>query len=82
MANSVARPSLLAFAVSLGVLGVSPSFAAEMHHSGMDHSAMGHGAMQMEKEKKHQQTFFHIAYILHILFSIDKKTWYIFVSFL
>ncbi len=48
MANSVARPSLLAFAVSLGVLGVSPSFAAEMDHSGMDHSAMGHGAMQMD----------------------------------
>ncbi|WP_150570296.1 copper resistance protein B [Pseudomonas fluorescens] len=48
MANSVARPSLLALAVSLGVLGVSPSFAAEMDHSGMDHSAMDHGAMQMD----------------------------------
>jgi len=48
MANSVARPSLLALAVSLGVLGVSPSFAAEMDHSGMDHSEMDHGAMQMD----------------------------------
>lgn len=48
MANSVTPPSLLALAVSIGVLGVSPSFAAEMDHSGMDHSAMGHGAMQMD----------------------------------
>ncbi|MDH1576149.1 copper resistance protein B [Pseudomonas sp. GD03746] len=42
MANSVVRPSLLALSVFLGVLGVSPSIAAEMDHSGMDHSAMGH----------------------------------------
>ncbi|MFB4394287.1 MULTISPECIES: copper resistance protein B [unclassified Pseudomonas] len=43
MASSVARPSLLVLAVSLGALGVAPSFAGEMDHSGMDHSAMGHG---------------------------------------
>lgn len=48
MANSVPRPSLLVLAASLGVLGVSPSFAAEMDHSGIDHSAMEHGAMQMD----------------------------------
>ena len=41
MANSPARPSLLALAVSLGMLGAAPSFAA----GEMDHSAMGHGSM-------------------------------------
>lgn len=49
MANSFGRPSLLALTVSIGVLGVTPSFAAEvMDHSGMDHSNMGHGSMQMD----------------------------------
>lgn len=49
MANSFGRPSLLALTVSIGMLGVTPSFAAEeMDHSGMDHSKMGHGSMQMD----------------------------------
>lgn len=43
MVNSLARPSLLALTVSLGVLGPVPSFAQEM-----DHSAMGHGSMKMD----------------------------------
>ncbi|MEX5684845.1 copper resistance protein B [Pseudomonas silesiensis] len=54
MANSFARPSLLALTVSLGMLGVTPSFAAEeMDHSGMDHSAMGHGSMHMDTAPSH-----------------------------
>ena len=49
MANSFGRPSLLALTVSIGMLGVTPSFAAEeLDHSGMDHSKMGHGSMQMD----------------------------------
>ena len=44
MTNRLARPSLLALAVSLGALSGAPSFAAEE----MDHSAMGHGSMQMD----------------------------------
>lgn len=44
MANSLARPSLLALTVSFSMLGAAPSFAAEE----MDHSAMGHGAMEMD----------------------------------
>ncbi|MEE4910655.1 copper resistance protein B [Pseudomonas alliivorans] len=49
MANSLGRPSLLALTVSISMLGVTPSFAAEeMDHSGMDHSKMGHGSMQMD----------------------------------
>ncbi|MND58351.1 Copper resistance protein B precursor [compost metagenome] len=47
MLNSLARPSLLALTVSLGVLGAAPSFAAEeMDHSMMDHGKMDHGSMQ------------------------------------
>ncbi|MGY4524369.1 copper resistance protein B [Pseudomonas sp. UBA4617] len=55
MLNSLARPSLLALSVALGVLGIAPSFAAgEMDHSamgresmpGMDHGTMDHGSMQ------------------------------------
>ncbi|MCX2890279.1 copper resistance protein B [Pseudomonas sp. DCB_BI] len=55
MANSPARPSLLALGVSLGMLGAAPSFAAgdkdhaAMGHGsmpGMDHSQMNHGSMQ------------------------------------
>ncbi|SPO60558.1 Copper resistance protein B (fragment), partial [Pseudomonas inefficax] len=46
MLNSLARPSLLALSVSLGVLGATPSFAAEeMDHSMMDHGKMNHGSM-------------------------------------
>ncbi|MDT8922831.1 MULTISPECIES: copper resistance protein B [Pseudomonas] len=46
MTSSLARPSLLALTVSLGVLGVAPSFAAEeVDHSAMDHSSMGHDSM-------------------------------------
>ncbi|WJD70806.1 copper resistance protein B [Pseudomonas asiatica] len=46
MLNSLARPSLLALTVSLGVLGAAPSFAAEeMDHSMMDHGKMDHGSM-------------------------------------
>ncbi|MHC6228154.1 copper resistance protein B [Pseudomonas sp. X10] len=49
MANSLGRPSLLALTVSIGMLGVTPSFAAEeMDHTSMDHSKMGHGSMQMD----------------------------------
>src|SRR5690606_19671714 len=51
MSNRLARPSLLALAVSLGTLGGAPSFAAEamdhsamsMDHGAMDHSKMNHG---------------------------------------
>ncbi|WP_063911079.1 copper resistance protein B [Pseudomonas sp. p21] len=54
MLNSLARPSLLALTVSLGVLGAAPSFAAEeMDHSTMDHSAMGHGSMPMDNAPSH-----------------------------
>lgn len=44
MTNRLARPSLLAVAISLSTFGGTTSFAAEE----MDHSAMGHGSMQME----------------------------------
>lgn len=49
MANSLARPALLALSVSLGMSGAAPGFAAEeMDHAGMDHSAMGHGSMHKD----------------------------------
>lgn len=48
MANSFARPSLLALAASFAVLGAVPGVAEEMNHGGMDHSAMGHGSMPMQ----------------------------------
>ncbi|AIN61078.1 copper resistance protein B [Pseudomonas mosselii] len=44
MTNRLARPSLLALAVSLSAFGGTTGFAAEE----MDHSAMGHGSMQMD----------------------------------
>ena len=47
MLNSLARPSLLALTVSLGVLAAAPGLAAEeMDHSMMDHGKMEHGSMQ------------------------------------
>ncbi|MDZ3995216.1 copper resistance protein B [Pseudomonas sp. Teo4] len=49
MANSPARPSLLALTISLGMLGAAPSFAADE----MDHSAMGHGSMKMDSAPSH-----------------------------
>lgn len=44
MTSRLARPSLMALAVSFGSLSGVPSFAAEE----MGHSAMGHGTMQMD----------------------------------
>ncbi|MND80097.1 hypothetical protein D3C80_718610 [compost metagenome] len=49
MANSLARPSLLALTLSAGMLGAVPSFAADE----MDHSAMGHGSMKMGRAPSH-----------------------------
>ncbi|MBV4493191.1 copper resistance protein B [Pseudomonas oryzicola] len=49
MLNSLARPSLLALGVALGMLGTAPSFAA----GAMDHSAMGHDAMPMDSGSSH-----------------------------
>ncbi|MGN8250621.1 copper resistance protein B [Pseudomonas sp. SMV7] len=49
MLNSLARPSLLALGVALGMLGTAPSFAS----GAMDHSAMGHDAMPMDSGSSH-----------------------------
>lgn len=49
MLNSLARSSLLAWGVALGMLGTAPSFAA----GAMDHSAMGHDAMPMDSGSSH-----------------------------
>jgi len=49
MLNSLARPSLLALGVALGMLGTASSFAS----GAMDHSAMGHDAMPMDSGSSH-----------------------------